>query len=261
MIERENVTMTSRELIQMYDEWQNGRITKKSYTQYLLKRLEKTIKKIVDYNAFAGIDATEDLFQEAYLYVCDHVDNYNPRKGRLSSYFFKGIKGCISDFIRNSEQFPLSSHYRYMTYKLETYAEQNAYSNFDEIPEKELQKINISSVVAGRCKEYQKRICVNIEDLDEQEFFLPSPEEILCETEFLRFVKKYVKGLPQMEQYILLKRLEMKEEFDAREVAKEFCLSVSDVKDAIRKIQACFWRKYNAFLEGNLDENQDYIMF
>ncbi len=201
-------------IIEKYDLYKAGKISRQEYCEHILEVLEFYIKsRITAKHRTLGADY-EDLMQQGYLAIMEKVDVYDPRRSRPTSFFTDYIDQFQKDALKNSG---MTRYYLSMATKLERIAKKYGFEGILD-PRLEPDKLSILADVSlttvletikakaqSNVSSYEA-VTDNVE-LDTESGFNPgfkNPETCYLENETHRFLQSELDKLSPLQQFLVI---------------------------------------------------------
>lgn len=232
---KEQLEEANSEVIEMYEQYQDGLITRNDYATYMITLLEDFVKQIVSLR-FAGHGRSgdfNDFVQEGCVAIFSKIDEYDPYKTMPTTYFRYVIESVLR--VRQTEinGDGISSYYKEMIINLDKVAKEYGYEDsldprLTEVRLHILSGVPLSTV--SQALERKRRKNVNLETLENSlEHNYMSPEEQFIKNERTGELNDMVKDLPPLDLYILKRMVIDDDTASAKQVVKE--LSTPEAKE------------------------------
>lgn len=207
MIKKELAKVDQNKIIEVYENYQIGEITKDSYLLFLLDLLENYIKDRIEKKHRTVGAEYEDLMQQGRLAVITMADRYDPHITMPSSFFTDYIDQYMKDILNNEG---MTKYYVGTATKLEKVAREYGYTGCTDprlTPDTLAVLADTSLMTVLETLKYKQQTIVSLEatsdNMDIEDNVFKNPEKSLIDAERSEFINKQLKKCSPLEQYLL----------------------------------------------------------
>lgn len=206
-----DILVANREVIDMYEQYQDGLITKNEYSSFMIEHLDRFLKRIVSMK-FAGHGYGnnfdyEDFVQEGRLAIHSKITEYNPYENMPTTYFGYVIESVLRNKQKDINGDGISAYYKGTIINLDRVAKQYGYE--DSLDEKlsdvklhVLSEISLSTVTKARDLKRRQKVSLDaVGDTLTNESM--SPEQSIIKKENTLALAEMLKDIPELDLYIL----------------------------------------------------------
>ena len=201
---------TQEVVIQKYELFKKGRITKETWATYLSNLLENYIKRRIAQNHRTIKAEFDDLMQSGRLAIMEKYLSYDPHLSAPSTFFTPYIDQNLRETQQNASGIG-TSHYSAKAGVLDKVAKKHG---FEGLMDKRLDDLTLS-VISGvslktviKTRESKQINVISVDDENNQNlatnYVYASPEDVCVRKERKKFLNDRLDTLDPLDRYILL---------------------------------------------------------